>query len=84
MGNSGLGHPQQRRDVAHAHLCLKEHIQDTDAGGITEDPEQFCQVIQGIFPWHLLLYSLYDLIVGMHEFTALHVVAVLHDWPPFA
>ena len=78
MGNGGLGHAQQRRDVAHAHLRLKKHVQNADAGGIAENAEQFRQVVQGVLAGHFLLDLFHDLVMGVHEFAALYIVSVLH------
>ena len=35
-------------------LCQIFECTPNDLFRFTEDPEQFCQIIQGIFPWHLL------------------------------
>ena len=43
--NRGLGHTQQLSDIADAHLCFKQDVQNSDAGGIAENSEQFAQVI---------------------------------------
>ena len=41
VGDGRLGHAQQLRNVAHAHLRLKQHIENADARRIAEYLEKF-------------------------------------------
>ena len=78
VGNGGLGHPQQRRNITDAHLRLKQYIQNPYPGGISEDSEQLRQVIQRVLAGQLLLDLFHDLVMGVDKLTAFHIIAVFH------
>ena len=80
MGDGGLGESQQHGDVADAHLRLKQHVEDTDAGGIAEDAKQLRQVVEGVLAGHLLLHFFHDVLMGVNEVAALHGIAVFHTY----
>ena len=80
VGNGGLGHIQQLGDVAHAHLFLKQHIENADPGGVSENAEQFRQIVQGILPRHLLTHTIYNALVDVDKVAAFHVIAILHEY----
>ena len=49
MGDRGSGHRQLLSDIVDVDFMFKESIQDPDPGGITEDLEQFSQIVQFVF-----------------------------------
>ena len=62
VGDGGLGHAQKLRNVAHAYLRLKQDVQNPNPGGITENPEQLRQIVQGVLVRQILLDFLDNMI----------------------
>ena len=71
-----LRHAQELGDVAHAHLGLKEDVQDLDAGGVAEKLEQLGQIVQDLLIRHVLIDLIDDLLMHVHVFAAFHIALI--------
>lgn len=83
-----LRHIERLRQVADAHLRLKQNKQYPDSGGIPEHLEQLRQVIQRFLLRHLVRYRFKQLLMQFFYFTAFHlfhpVSSILRRLPFFS
>ena len=52
MADGALGKSQQLGQITDAQLAFQQGVQDTDAGGIAEYPEQVGQIVQPVIVGH--------------------------------
>ena len=52
MADGALGQTQKLGQVADAQLAFEQGIQDADAGGVTQHPEQVGQILQPVVAGH--------------------------------
>ena len=70
MGDRGLSHLQQGRNIAYTHLRLTQHIQNLNPRGIAKYLKKLWQIQKLLLIRHHLFNLIHDLLMDMHKFTA--------------
>ena len=78
MAHRGLGHPQQRRQVAHADLRLQQDIEDAHAGAVAKGLEQVSQPQQLLHFRQALTHLLHHVLMDAEEGAGFYI-AFGHD-----
>lgn len=62
----------------HAHLGLKEDVQDLDAGGISKDLEELRQIVEDLLVGHIRVHLFHDLLMDVEVRALLQLLLFRH------